>query len=908
MMRYFAHTMKTEKHILWLLATSKDDIHASLLKYAQQLGAGSLNITDPASFIAQKIDEKPSLDFLIIFDGLDNPSINLGPYLFSDKINVRIFITTQRRQLGSEIRATHEMQVTPLDDDAGQDLLTTVLSTLSNNGDQENALHSDERAVLRNIVQCLGGLPLAISIVGTFLRISLGITRQGYLSRFSEEAKSLLGRSRSLPDYPNSVWEAFQISFNELLNNEDEPWSSARAMAFFIASLDERSALNEWIRICHRVSCSAHPHPRSRSNFVDTLGFLETENKFLLSFQTLTSVNLITFDPTYGRSEKLPSIEMHSLIRDWLRSKPQIQPAQYLDTRLWLLGFVIHEDLLQTQMSSGRYDLLTLDLLQRVRELNVIHDSGSGHPGDLDICFPFLIRVIDQFRASLGFLQPGSEPYQRLFQAMSNRLASEMRDYFVDELKHLEWDTIFDDFTSEAEQQVEFALEKYPGGRNFDLIKFFVEALDENASLAIAFNTIAPEELKSFSHIALIESIKQQIVYELRRSTVDYLNKEALQQAVNIFRGSKEEAHDLIINWEREWTKDVVAMIRENFRQVVRRLIPELALQNDGIRSQSSFGTSNNTTQQRETHNSYRAIAEDTTLMNAFFATLHRSALQATQNYLDNSATLETLQSKRHNIGNRMKTVILQTLGDQAVEKRKIDCFHLLWEIGWGARFDACLPDWIGAEIVDSISEALNKAARKGLEEGFRTIYKTCVPPPMEELIISQFMEEIWDNNSSVSLCFPNWILSGWFTSPATGVDQKGVEEALSGCCEALDQAWCAITQAMHMTYGSAEATRKHDTISRAIKGIIRCRKELHTVAMIPLTKPDVDDETGLGPYLGMLTFQESDSFLFGLQHVVGRDMFSGLEKKTLEELIEKEQNAMNRLPDEPRRPQDPDS
>ncbi|KAH0035849.1 hypothetical protein KCU78_g1976, partial [Aureobasidium melanogenum] len=144
MMRYFAHTIKTEKNILWILATSEDDIRASFSKYAQQLGAGSVNISDPASFIAKRIDEKFPADFLIIFDGLDNSSINLGPYLFSDKINVSVFITTQRRQLGSGIGATHEMQVTSMDNDAAEDLLTTVMSTFPRTEAKKDTLPSHE--------------------------------------------------------------------------------------------------------------------------------------------------------------------------------------------------------------------------------------------------------------------------------------------------------------------------------------------------------------------------------------------------------------------------------------------------------------------------------------------------------------------------------------------------------------------------------------------------------------------------------------------------------------------------------------------------------------------------------------------------------------------------------------------
>lgn len=430
--------------------------------------------------------------------------------------------------------------------------------------------------------------------MGTFLRNSLSITRQNYLDRFSELSYSLLGQAQPFSDYPHSVWKAFQISFSELLKKEDEPWPSARSMAYFIASLEDSSTLNDCIKICHRASCSNRLRAHSGSNMVDILSFLENKDKLLMSFQALASVDLIISDPSDDRSKQLPSIEMHSLIRNWLRSKSRIQPYEYVSTRLWLLGFVIYDDLLQTRVSSGRYDLLVSELLQRVRELKFTHDNGLSQLCNLEISFPFLVQVLDRCETSLNYLQPESELYQKQLQAVSDKLISEMYDDFVNGSWHMDWNMFFDGFIGEAEQQVRLALQDYGRGQSFDLIGFFTKVLDENECLPIAFNMIASEELQSLIHVTLIEDIKQQVIYKLRQLTLDHVHKEAFHQAKDIFRGSTDEARNRIFNWRELWTKDVVAIIREGFSQVILRLSSELPLQTFGMELQSSSKTSLN--------------------------------------------------------------------------------------------------------------------------------------------------------------------------------------------------------------------------------------------------------------------------------------------------------------------------
>lgn len=275
---------------------------------------------------------------------------------------------------------------------------------------------------------------------------------------------------------------------------------------------------------------------------------------------------------------------------------------------------------------------------------------------------------------------------------------------------------------------------------------------------------------------------------------------------------------------------------------------------------------------------------------------LRQSVSQATQSYLDVSTALETLRSRKHDVRDRLRIVIHQVLGDRVAKESKMIVFDQLWEVAWPARSDACLSGWIAAVVIDSISKALNGAARKGFEAGFRTIYKHHVPRSVEELMINQFMEHVWDENLAISILFPKWTMSGWLTSSTTGTDHEKQEEALSGCREALDQAWRATLDAMQLTYGSAGTTETSDRISCAIRSIVRCRVNLYEIAMMPLARANVNDETGLGPYFGMLTFEEGDRFLRGLHRIVREEAFPEQEMELLEVLSKNEQVVLGQL------------
>ena len=92
-----------------------------------------------------------SWPWLILFDGLNDSSTDIQPYLFADLLAGKILATKRHMGLASQVKAAQVLQFKPLDEKAAQDLLDTYIIWSSvlrtENGAQHEELPVAEKKV-----------------------------------------------------------------------------------------------------------------------------------------------------------------------------------------------------------------------------------------------------------------------------------------------------------------------------------------------------------------------------------------------------------------------------------------------------------------------------------------------------------------------------------------------------------------------------------------------------------------------------------------------------------------------------------------------------------------------------------------------------------------------------------------
>ncbi len=198
MARYFAYKNRGDLAVLWIPANSESEMTRAFEQYAKQICGAGCDYSEPVSLVSQILVEHFSGHWLVVFDGLDDPSINIQRYLFGNLPASKVLITTRHKDLASQIETPHVLQVNPLDENTAQDFLNLYINPSrilgAENLGQQEELPVGEKEARKRIVKELGGLPLAISIVGAFLRKDNGIpsmTCEAYLT-LANEGKDVL--------------------------------------------------------------------------------------------------------------------------------------------------------------------------------------------------------------------------------------------------------------------------------------------------------------------------------------------------------------------------------------------------------------------------------------------------------------------------------------------------------------------------------------------------------------------------------------------------------------------------------------------------------------------------------------------------------------------------------------------
>ena len=863
MARYFANREQSERAILWIPSGSEPEIRSAFSEYSRILTGQD---QEPANFVTtvgELLEELFPQNWVLIFDGLDDPSgIQLETYMFPNLPSVKILITSQNANISDRVNAStnHVMQVSPLTEEDAVELLAMTAARPPRDHLTNAPITAVEKAARKRVVRDLGYLPVAISIVGAILRGSFWsppISCETYLRRCDESREEDLEEASLLTNYP-SVWRAFDICFQKIVSDDSPSAKRAAALAFCIASFHDSSNIKDCVTL-YRLLAHQELQVRPSGESTNTKVFKELrflDRDFLRrSFDRLASANLITGNWARSNDDHVPYMEMHSLVRKWLRRTHSAMTNSFLCSKLWLLGFGMYQQLEQTGADTRRYNAFKLEL-----QASIQSNQGSWPVSVVpthETAAAFVLESVAGLGKSLEYL-PASLPEQHDLATYSDALRTAIRDAWDDQVSYVEWTSVLEDFMDQLDEQVEWAV-KFDCGRNpdYQLKHFFLETLDSAGCLPIAFDLAAPYQLQLGGQIGLIEDFKSEATHAIGTLLSNCLSLQATIEAAELpdVPGENRD-HQLIRSWLEKWADDLSNLVKRGLDQTF-----------DVICSQTRI---------TEAHERGATVAATLSSnfsasfpRNIFFALLRRAIVDTVQDALGESGALEALDLKRHEMRDRCEQAIRRALGDRAEEVFSPQLaiagpanpilFSILWDLAWSGRFACGLKDWIGSVIMNSISENLQRAVTQQLED-FLIIY--CGSN-------AHYLAEEVKFDSGFRNIFRNWISSGGIDLPDKELDVDGRPD--TDVHETFDKVRASALGIARSFYaGDQHALSTEAAVLDGLKDIFECRRALHDHIMWRLSRPGLNDQTGLGPLFAKMFLEECDNELAIVFRVLG--------------------------------------
>jgi len=875
MARYFAYKNRGDVASLWIPASSNSEIIKSFEEYAKQICGENRDYSEPVSFVGQKLSKQCPGQWLVVFDGLDDPSISIERYLSALPASKLLF-TTRHKDLASQIPGAYVLHVTPLDENTAEDLLNTYITSTpvsaTTNKASQKELPVEEKGAKRRIVKELGGLPLAISIVGASMREDNGIPSmncQAYLT-WSDEAKDvLLDQDRQFSDYSSSVWKAFTFAFQKILSGTGG-YQYTASMAYFTASCENASNLADYFRLYRKIKNKNpgrnRPLHSLRLAATDQIRFLEN-GLFELAIAELAAVNMITLNWTGGGPNSLPYIEMHSLVKRWLERSNYGQILTYTAPKMWLLGFGMYDQMVQNQVGLKEFEPLMKEIKASLDNgLDTLHKSCIPM---LEIVFPFLLEAQKNLSRSIDHLPAGSDQRRHLRQ-FSKVLKSEIADSYDYNLEDIDWHSVFQDFVQEFEEQVECAVKSDAKSQEYMLKDFFLETLDSHGCIPIAFTSAAPYELSNVGQTSSIGDMGAEITAETESLLEKCLSQDSIKQAAEI---THEGSHAAIRQWTERWDDDIKDIIGRCLSEVLIKR--HCVTDSKGLVIDTSLPT-NTAAEESSIGDVFRFITSSDS-SNAFFAILRRAVKTATGQFLTSSPAIDVLNTQRDTFRDACESALRRGLGDRAQqffwfqslssEAEDDTGFSLLWQLAWPARFPGGLEDLIAEQVVNSISNDLKKAAKTGFITAFEPHCQHWLSHGA--LNLAEDLAESVFEASGISNLFLNWIASGWVDLSDKEDDDSddGVEPIYT---QLIGEAQRYALDAMKAIYDNQAGAVTHDSVLQSLKRTFECRKELHDTVMGRLTQPNLTDQSGLGPFFAKMYFEDCDKNLRLAYSVLG--------------------------------------
>jgi hypothetical protein len=732
----------------------------------------------------------------------------------------------------------------------------------------------------RRIVKELGGLPLAIAIVGAALRKDGGISSinsQAYLAWADEVKDILLEQDPVFSDYSSSVWKAFQFAFQGILQGTGINQHAA-FMAHFAASCENAANLAEYIRLYRKFRTGNTASTRSAAtqgrSVIGQLRFLEI-GLFELAIKALAASNMVTVNWIEGGPNDVPYIEMHSLVRRWLGKTNHDKVLTYAGSKMWLLGFGMYDHLNGSRVGASRFEPLLKEVSETLIENPRMLDDSQVPASEA--IFPLLLDAQTKLSKSIDFLPAGSAQRSRLRQ-FSRELESELTNSYDNNLKGIDWSSVFQDWAQGLGEQVEYAVKSDAEKDDYMLKHFFLETLDAHGCIQIAFGSEAPYELHHVGQTNTIEEIKADITARIESLLVEHLAQEAFSQLPAI---APNESSGFIRTWVKRWEKDVTEIIRNCLAEVFVKL--QSAADTHRLATELPSPSNSASVAGYQSLGGYlQSISSSRDPRNAFFTVLRRTVKAATEQFLklNSCPVVEILNEQKDAFRDICERAIRKSFNDRATDafwsqplSAETDTvFSMLWALAWPRRFPGDLDNLIAAKTFEAISDDLKDAAKQGFSSTFENYLSD------SSSFVQKLAHEVF-NASEISNMFPNWILSGWIDPLSDDEDSDDEEPTYINLMHESKQ---QTMSAMKRIYDDPANVANEGTAVQALKSTFHCRKAIHNEVMDRLNQPELTDRTGMGPFFAKMHFEDCDKSLrlvySVLQHCASEDCAESLD------------------------------
>ncbi|KAI0861638.1 hypothetical protein F4860DRAFT_475715 [Xylaria cubensis] len=206
-LQYANTSLKMFDIIIWIPAETQIKIIQTLARYAAKLGLSSEESKEDDYQSVQKLrDWLNTIEdpFLLIFDNVEDA--DLLEQIWPASTNASIIITTRSPSVANR-RTTDVVALQCFEDDTGTDVLCALAG--------RKPATEEDTAAAREIIHLLGGLPLAMVQVSTFI-IDRNCLYEEFLTLYKKSAVKVLARSKDPGEYDYNSLTAWDMSLEKL--------------------------------------------------------------------------------------------------------------------------------------------------------------------------------------------------------------------------------------------------------------------------------------------------------------------------------------------------------------------------------------------------------------------------------------------------------------------------------------------------------------------------------------------------------------------------------------------------------------------------------------------------------------------------------------------------------------------
>ncbi|RVD80592.1 uncharacterized protein DFL_008487 [Arthrobotrys flagrans] len=816
MARHLAYRKGDKMAVLWITASSKETIIKGFKQYARQICGERRSLSQPVSIIHQFLSKHFDGRWLLILDGLDDPNVDIGQYIFNGLPNAKVLVTTRYTQVANRIGATCVLQINPLNEGKGTVLLSKYINPISTgeNSALETELPREETDARIQLVHELGGLPLAISIIGAALRDRNDIPStscQAYFKWRAETQDDLLAQDPEFPDYSSSVRKAFTFAFQGILSGTESDQHAA-SMAFFIASCENASNTADYFQLYRQL-------PQSPG--LENIDFLK-DGSFELATCKLATINMVTWS---WPSNRPPFIEMHSLVKRWIERIYSDRIHSYTVPKMRLLGLHMYNNMMTDQVRESQFTTL-MDEIDNLAKQNpgTVYEGWDATP---DILLPLLLSSQKELLRAISLVPVGITEIRR-FSRFSKTLQSEMNAAYHSNLKDIDWEIFGHKFTKYIVCMANFFCKprlehpKIKGwGPTLGPELYSTETLDDCGLNAFTNGIPGHRAWAAIGHTSLIQDLKMAIMTEMERSIDAYLDPNVVNQAHETLTKRSDSA---IHEWIETWILDA--------EEIIRRTLKKVFTEHCGAGDE------------RKHAEHHQAMTSSWDPTKAFFVVLYRVAKAGAEDYLKSSRTIHAFGTQQSNCRDAWEPITRGGLGDKG--QRVLDQF---WDPTGSIRLER-LGDYAAKLVTYLVADSLMKAAQAGFAKAFG---RSCPQNPAERLASTVF------SRFSVRDIFLSLDSDSLSKADCTGLDEAenpdNYDSGELSYIQLMDDAQECVIRAMKAAYGNynqkvsmkgggeGDGDDAKDLVKQAIHLTMECHAKLSNAIRAIEVKPYRDHD-----------------------------------------------------------------